>query len=185
VRDANHLRRAFSYHPAYYHFERDVVNFVDYGPQNSRGLRALKVWLALQQVGRTGALRMIADDISLSRELFDRAGAHERLEALTQSLSIATFRYVPIDLRERVGEPETEMYLNRLNEELLTRIERSGEAFLSKAVVAGKAALRACIVNFRTTRADLEVVVDLCVRLGDTVDEALRLQLHAPNGRTG
>jgi len=185
VRDANHLRRAFSYHPAYYHFERDVVNFVDYGPQNSRGLRALKVWLALQQVGRAGALRMIADDISLSRELFDRAGAHERLEALTQSLSIATFRYVPIDLRERVGEPETEMYLNRLNEELLTRIERSGEAFLSKAVVAGKAALRACIVNFRTTRADLEVVVDLCVRLGDTVDEALRLQLHAPNGRTG
>src|SRR5690606_24922646 len=43
VRDADALRAAFAYHPPYYHFEERVTNYVDYGPQNSRGFRALKV----------------------------------------------------------------------------------------------------------------------------------------------
>jgi aromatic-L-amino-acid/L-tryptophan decarboxylase len=172
VRDADHLRQAFAYHPAYYHFQDDVLNFVDYGPQNSRGFRALKVWLALQHVGRSGALQMIADDMALSRELHQMVAQHRQLEALTENLSITTFRYVPIDLREQIGAPHVEEYLNRLNQDLLTRIEQSGSAFLSKAMIAGKFALRACIVNFRTTRADLEAVTDLCARLGAVADEA-------------
>ena len=40
------LRAAFAYHPPYYHFDERATNYVDYGPQNSRGFRALKVWLA-------------------------------------------------------------------------------------------------------------------------------------------
>ena len=39
------------------------MNYFDYGPQNSRGFRALKVWLALRQVGRAGYLQMIGDDM--------------------------------------------------------------------------------------------------------------------------
>ena len=54
VRDAEALRAAFAYHPPYYHFEERATNYVDYGPQNSRGFRALKVWLALRQVGAAG-----------------------------------------------------------------------------------------------------------------------------------
>ena len=172
VRDANHLRGAFAYHPPYYHFQDDVLNFVDYGPQNSRGFRALKVWLALQHVGRSGALQMIADDIALSRQLHQMVAEHPQLEALTQSLSITTFRYVPGDLRDRIGTPDVEEYLNRLNQDLLTSVEQSGEAFLSKAMVAGKLALRACIVNFRTTLEDLEAVTALCARLGAVADKA-------------
>jgi aromatic-L-amino-acid/L-tryptophan decarboxylase len=170
IRDIAHLRAAFSYHPPYYHFQNDVMNFVDHGPQNSRGFRALKIWLALQQVGRTGALQMIADDMALSRDLYELTARHPRLEALTQSLSITTFRYVPPDLRERRDAPDVEEYLNRLNADVLTRIEQSGEAFLSTAVVGGRHALRACIVNFRTTRRDLDLVVELAVRLGDAAD---------------
>jgi aromatic-L-amino-acid decarboxylase len=67
VRDPEALRRAFSYHPPYYHFEEQATNYVDFGPQNSRGFRALKVWLALQQAGASGYRRMIEDDIALSR----------------------------------------------------------------------------------------------------------------------
>ena len=63
------LRDAFSYHPAYYHFDEQGTNYVDYGPQNSRGFRALKVWLALKQVGAEGYRRMIADDMALSRAM--------------------------------------------------------------------------------------------------------------------
>ena len=55
VRDAEALRGAFSYHPPYYHFEERATNYVDYGPQNSRGFRALKVWLALRQAGANTA----------------------------------------------------------------------------------------------------------------------------------
>ena len=110
--------------------------------------------------------------MALSRELHQLAAQHPQLEALTQSLSITTFRYVPIDLRGRIGAPDVEEYLNHLNDALLTRVEQSGEAFLSRAEVGGTVALRACIVNFRTTREDLEAVVALCVRVGAVLDAA-------------
>src|SRR5687768_15942743 len=63
------LRAAFAYHPPYYHFEEEAVNYVDSGPQTSRGSRALKVWLALKQVGAAGYRRMMADDIRLSKSM--------------------------------------------------------------------------------------------------------------------
>jgi glutamate/tyrosine decarboxylase-like PLP-dependent enzyme len=174
VRDPQALRNAFSYHPPYYHFGEEAVNFFDYGPQNSRGFRALKVWLALRQVGREGYQRMIADDIALSERLFAAAAAHPELEACTQALSIATFRYVPPDLRGKAGEPAAEAYLNTLNEALLERIQNSGEAFVSNAVVHRRYLLRACIVNFHTSEADVDSLPDLVARFGRDVDAELR-----------
>jgi hypothetical protein len=61
---------------------------------------------------------------------------------------------------------ERESYLQQLNEALLTRLERSGEAFLSHAMVDGRYALRACIVNFRTSMADIEALLPLVARHG-------------------
>ena len=138
VRDAEKLRKAFSYHPAYYHFGDQVVNYFDYGPQNSRGFRALKVWLALRQVGRAGYLKMIGDDMLLARHLHQLLAHHPEFEAATQSLSITTFRYVPPDLRPQLGSEEVETYLNQLNQNLLTAVEKSGEAFLSNALIGGR-----------------------------------------------
>ena len=66
VRDADRLRAAFSFHPPYYHFDETVTNYFDYGPQNSRGFRALKVWLQMQHVGARGYRQMIADDVALA-----------------------------------------------------------------------------------------------------------------------
>jgi aromatic-L-amino-acid decarboxylase len=165
VRRADDLRNAFSYRPPYYHFGDDVLNFVDYGPQNSRGFRALKVWLALQQIGRTGYVETIAEDMRLSRKLYQLVQNDMQFEALTQSLSIATFRYVPRELRAKLGQPDVEEALNNVNRDLLTRVERSGEAFLSNAVIGGKFALRACIVNFRTTDADIEALPGILGRV--------------------
>ena len=92
ARDAHVLRDAFAYHPPYYHFGEEAMNYVDLGPQNSRGFRALKVWLALRQAGREGYERMIGDDIRLSRRLHERVAAHPDLDPVTQELSITTFR---------------------------------------------------------------------------------------------
>ena len=172
VRRRGDLLRAFSYHPSYYHFDHEVTNYFDYGPQNSRGFRALKVWLALRQVGWSGYRQMIADDMSLSGHLHALVQAHPDFEAFTQHLSITTFRYVPRDLAG--GSPEAEDYLQRLNQELLSRVERSGDAFLSNAMVHGRFALRACIVNFRTSQADVEALLPLLSRLGAEADRALR-----------
>src|SRR6185503_8747463 len=57
VRDAERLGAAFSYRPPYYHFEEHETNYVDFGPQNTRGFRALKVWLALRHAGAAGYRR--------------------------------------------------------------------------------------------------------------------------------
>ena len=173
VRRPADLLRTFSYHPSYYHFDHDVTNYFDYGPQNSRGFRALKVWLALRQVGRSGYLESIGDDMRLSRHLYTLLDQHADFEALTQNLSITTFRYVPRDVRSRRDIGDVEAYLQRLNQELLARVERSGEAFLSNAIVADRFALRACIVNFRTTAGDIESLVSLLSRLGRETDQTL------------
>ena len=165
VKRPEDLRNAFSYHPPYYRFGEETLNFVDYGPQNSRGFRALKVWLALQQLGRTGYVESMTEDIRLSRKLFDGVRAHGDFEVLTHNLSITTFRYVPRELQSKAGEPETEATLNRLNEELLGRLEKSGRAFLSNAVINGKYAMRACIVNFRTSDADIDALPDIIASL--------------------
>jgi hypothetical protein len=93
---------------------------------------------------------------------------------MTQDLSITTFRYVPPDLRPVVGEEAAERYLDALNRDLLDRLQRGGEAFVSNAVVGGRYVLRACIVNFHTARTDVEAVVEIVARTGRTVDAALR-----------
>jgi len=172
VRDPDALSRAFAYHPAYYHFGEEATNYFDQGPQNSRGFRALKVWLQLQQAGRSGYAWMIGDDMRLAAELFERVGRHAELEALSLGLSIATFRYVPAGLRASIGRPETEARLEAINRELLVRLEQGGEAFVSNAVIRGRFALRACIVNFNTREDDVAALPDLVVRLGREVAAA-------------
>ena len=175
VRDRAALQAAFSGRPSYYVFpelgDDAPVNYFEWGPQNSRGFRALKVWLGLRQAGREGIVRMIADDCALARALYELVDAHPDLEAYTCDLSIATFRYVPPDLR---GDPGAVEYLNELNRELLERLQRGGEAFVSNAVIGGAFLLRACIVNFRTELADVAAVPGLVVRLGAEVDRELR-----------
>ena len=99
---------------------------------------------------------------------------HPDFEPLSQNLSISTFRYVPSDLRSRLGTSEVESYLNRLNQELLTAVEQSGQLFLSNVVVDGRYALRACIVNFRTSAADVAAVPPFVAQLGHQTDRALR-----------
>ena len=176
VREPHRLREAFGYTPSYYRFEAEgeepPINYYELGPQNSRGFRALKVWLGLRQAGREGYARMIGDDCRLAAALHRAAAAHPELEAATLGLSIATFRYVPADLR-RAGEA-AEPYLNTLNEALLARLKTDGDLFVTNAVLDGRFLLRACIVNFRTTDADVARTPEIVARVGRTVDAELR-----------
>jgi glutamate/tyrosine decarboxylase-like PLP-dependent enzyme len=166
VRDPERLRAAFAYHPPYYHFDERATNYVDYGPQNSRGFRALKVWLAFKQAGAAAYRQMIADDIALARAMADTIARHQELELVSCALSITTFRYVPPELRSQIGEEAAEREIDAINRDVLDRIQRGGEAFVSNAVVGGRFVLRACIVNFHASRRDAEAVPDIVARLG-------------------
>jgi len=161
VRERDALTDTFSYTPPYYRFtgeeEDPRTNFYELGLQNSRGFRALKVWLALRQVGRAGYARMIGDDCRLAAALLEAVRAHPDLEAGTRHLSIATFRYLP---RAATTEDQRDTF----NEQLLARLKSSGELYVSNAIVDGRFYLRACIVNFRTRLEDVLALPEIIVR---------------------
>ena len=168
VKNPNHLLETYSSHPVYYNFSKDdeglTQNYYEYGLQNSRGFRALKVWLALQQVGRSGYIKMIGEDVELSKLLFDLADKHSELDAVTQNLSITTLQYVPSDYNGDLEKKQA--YLNVLNEALLNELQKGGEVFLSNALVREKYCLRGCIVNFRTSKKDIAEIIEIIVRQG-------------------
>lgn len=170
VRSPADLLDAFSYKPSYYRFDDDtqepLPNYYEYGPQNSRGFRALKVWLQLRQAGRAGYRQMMADDIRLARQLESRVRESSVLQPGPGDLSIATFRHVP---QAAPRDDSRNEWLDALNTELLDRLQRGGEAFVSNAVINGCFWLRACIVNFRTQAADIDALVELVERLGDRI----------------
>jgi glutamate/tyrosine decarboxylase-like PLP-dependent enzyme len=171
VRDRDALRNAFAYHPPYYHFGvEEATNYVDFGMQNSRGFRALKVWLALRQAGRDGYVKTISEDIRLAAALHGHVQEHPDLEAHTHRLSIVTFRFVPARLRSRVAQEEVEAQLNDLNRAIQARLEREGEAFVSNAVLAGRYLLRACIVNINTGPKDVQALPEIVARVGRKID---------------
>ena len=179
VRNREDLHEAFAFKPTYYQFDdnegQEVKNYFEYGPQNSRGFRALKIWLGFLQAGASGYRRMIADDIELARRLHDFVGEQPLLEQGTCHLSITTFRYVPADLKDRALEagPVTE-YLNELNARIATELRRSGAALVSNAHLGERYVLRACIVNFRTTLEDVRGLPGLVVKIGRNLDPQIR-----------
>jgi glutamate/tyrosine decarboxylase-like PLP-dependent enzyme len=161
VRDRNLHRNTFSFTPSYYAFSKndeEVTHFYNDGPQNSRCFRALKVWSILRSLGRQRYVEIVDENIRLARRLFDLAVETPGLEALTQSLSITTFRVAPAD------RSPNDPYLDSLNRRTMELIQGGGEAHLSNAIVDGRFALRVCITNFRTRDSDMEAVPDIVLR---------------------
>lgn len=174
VKNPKHLIDTYSSHPEYYNFSKNegvpARNFFEYGLQNSRGFRALKVWLVLQQIGKNGYKDLIRKDIALSKLIFELADQHPELEAVSQNLSITTLRYIPVNIDNYENKVS---YLNKLNEALLDGLQKGGNVFLSNAVVKGAYCLRACIVNFRTTKKDIQEIIEIVVAEGRRIHASL------------
>lgn len=169
VRDPAALCDAFSFKPPYYEIGAEsavaATDFYEHGLQNTRGFRALKTWLCIQQTGRQGYMHRIGEDIELARYLYDQADKHPELEAGTCHLSIATFRYGPDGMIGALAEEQ----IDEINLRILDRVNASGEAFVSNAVLQGRQYLRACVVNFRTRREHIDHLIDLVVSAGREV----------------
>jgi aromatic-L-amino-acid/L-tryptophan decarboxylase len=173
-RDAENARAAFSSAEADYikvheEEEREAFAFWDYGIELSRRFRALKVWMMLRYYGLRRVAEAIAEDNRLAQYLAAGVRAREDFELLAPvSLSICCFRYVPEDARLRLEEarsPEERERINReldeMNARIMHAVQRGGQAYLSNATLRGRFALRACITNFRTRRADLDRTLDI------------------------
>ena len=148
--------------------ELESFAFWDYGIELSRRFRALKVWLTLRYYGARRVAEAIAEDLAMASYMAAQVEADPEFELLAPvQLSICCFRYVPASLRDRLeGAPNDDerekltSQLNRLNERIMHRVQRGGRAYLSNAMLRGKFALRACIINFRTTRADIDITLE-------------------------
>ena len=151
-------RAAFSTEDADYikthgYTDEEAFAFWDYGVELSRRFRALKVWLTLQYYGRRRIAQAISEDIALAAYLGETVSSANDFELLSPvELSICCFRYVP-----QRGMSDQE--LDQLNEKIMELVQKGGRAYLSNATVNGKFALRACITNFRTTKADIDETI--------------------------
>jgi aromatic-L-amino-acid/L-tryptophan decarboxylase len=159
VRDAALQRAAFASRAQY--LERAAHGLAagehwpnDYGPDLSRGFRALKTWITLRVHGTRRLGEMMAETCRLARHLAARVAAESELELLAPvPLNIVCFRY-------RGGDPD------RLNAGIAAQLQASGIVAPSTTRIAGKLAIRAAIFNHRTQECDVERLVEAVLRLG-------------------
>src|SRR5205823_656496 len=128
--------------------------FSEYGFQQTRGFRALKVWMSLRFHGVDGYTASIERDLSLADRLAQGVRQSDDLQLMTEpSLSIVCFRFAPVPLRN------DEERLNHFNKRLLEAVQLSGNAFLSSTTIQGTFCLRACVINHRSTEQDVDALL--------------------------
>jgi glutamate/tyrosine decarboxylase-like PLP-dependent enzyme len=177
VRDAGAHRQAFALTPDYLrHAERGVAAEAwwasEYGPELSRGFAALKVWMELMTHGVQTYAAVIERNVRQARLLAELVTRHPALELCAPvPLNIVCFRYAP----DGLGTAQTDL----LNEELLMRLQESGEAVLSSTRLQDRYVLRCAVVNHRSRDEDFEHLVQTVVSVGHT----LRAQARAGSPR--
>jgi aromatic-L-amino-acid/L-tryptophan decarboxylase len=159
VRDGALLRDAFSLVPPYLRTEEGkgfggLPWFSEYGFQQTRGFRALKLWMVLQQLGRSGIASHVARHLALAQRLASAVDGAADLERLAPvELSVVCFRYAPESLRADSKR------LDALNKRLMEELQSGGKVFVTGTVLGGRFALRACVLHFGTTEDDVDALV--------------------------
>lgn len=171
VRDPDDLTRAFRVLPEYLQdidLGYEQVNFADRGLQLTRAFRALKVWLALQTHGRRAHAEAVGQGITLALEAEAALRSHDDVEILSPaSLGIVCFRVRP------AGE-WSEADLESLNRAVQDTVVEEGTAMMSSTRLRERYALRLCILNYRSTAADVRAVVERIVAVGRALAPARR-----------
>jgi aromatic-L-amino-acid decarboxylase len=147
VRDLDHLRDAFSLVPSYLRARPgDQPWFSEYVFDQTRPFRALKLWMTLAAAGRDALAARITRSVALARRLADRVAAAPELELLAEPVvNVVAFRVREAD--------------EATNHAIPLRLQAGGEVFLTGARVAGREAIRACVMHGGTTEADIDRIV--------------------------
>ena len=167
VRDGTLHRATFASNPNYLtRMPRGLASaqpwFTDFTLDLSRGFRALKVWFTIKEHGSIELGNAMEINVRQARLLADLVDNEPHFELLAPvNLNIVCFRY----RRMETSEPE----LDRLNDELVIRLQESGEAVTSSTTIGNRRAIRACIVNQRTTNDDIIRTFDALRRIAETL----------------
>jgi len=170
VRDGVNLRATFSLVPPYILTEEGkgfggLPWYSEYGFQQSRGFRALKLWMTMLHAGRSGLAAQITRHNALAQylaALVNTAPDYEIMAPVT--LSIVCFRFVPDHLR---GD---DAQLDALNKRIMQAVQAGGEAFVTNTTLHGRFVLRACILHYATTEADLDALIEIVRRTAGAID---------------
>jgi aromatic-L-amino-acid/L-tryptophan decarboxylase len=180
VRDGELHRKAFANSAAYLRREESGLAAgsswpCDFGPDLSRGFRALKTWFTLKVYGADALGAAISRTCELARYLECRVAGTPELELLAPvTLNIVCFRY-------RGGDSD------RLNARIVVELHEAGEVAPSTTIIDGQLAIRAAIVNHRTSRAEIDTLVERVVAAGHAASTSVRFEracLLAETGRT-
>jgi aromatic-L-amino-acid/L-tryptophan decarboxylase len=183
VRDESLLRRTFSAEATYLDRQTEDAgagtNFRALSTQSSRGFRALKVWMAVQQLGTDGYRRLFRQNLACVAHLHERVRDDPDFEVLHEPrLYIYSFRYRPHRFAQSTvgaaGDDEVAGYLDRLNRAIAETANRTGEVFLTTTRIRGRVALRVSVCNHRTTMRDIDRLFELLRRLAQREDAAAR-----------
>jgi aromatic-L-amino-acid decarboxylase len=167
VRDAQAHRNAFTMRPSYLaETSRGVIAgglpFAERGLELTRSFRALKVWMSLKTHGVEAFARLIEQNVSQARYLAALIDAEPDLELIAPvPLNIVCFRFAPAGVDRDA--------LNRVNEEILLRIQESGLAVPSSTTIDGKFSLRVAITNHRSRKEDFDMLAEAVSRMGREV----------------
>jgi aromatic-L-amino-acid/L-tryptophan decarboxylase len=172
-RDPQIARAAFAHEAEYTRIIGEEADeafaFWDYGPELSRRFRALKVWMLLKGVGLHSLGEAIESNLACARYLDSMVRASDDFEMVAPvELSIFCFRHAPLHLRSE--SPEA---IDAFNERLLIALQRDGSSYLSNATLGGRFALRGCVLNYRTTLRDMEILLDDLRRVAKSLPTSL------------
>ena len=143
----------------------EAFAFWDYGPELSRRFRALKVWMLLKGVGLDSLGEAIESNMACARHIESLVKASDDFEMVAPvELSIFCFRHVPPQIKG--ASPEK---IDGFNERLLIALQRDGSSYLSNATLNGRFALRGCVLNYRTTPRDMQILLEDLRRVGRIV----------------
>jgi aromatic-L-amino-acid/L-tryptophan decarboxylase len=160
VRDLERLRRVFTLVPEV--LRGDTIegekNYMDYGIQLGRRFRALKAWVIWRSLGRAGVVARLEEQIRLANLLGDWIKADKRFELSARvSMGVVCFRFVAAigDAGPGSPTPATAQHLDKLNSDIVERVNASGRAYLTQTKLRGRTVMRIGLGNVLTTEEHL------------------------------
>ena len=141
----------------------------DLGPDLSRSFRALKVWMTLKVYGTQALGEVVSHTCRLARYLESRVAGMPELEMMAPvELNIACFRYRgTLTMEEPDAERgEDDGWLDRLNREIVIAVQEAGAVAPSTTRIRGRVVIRAAMVNHRTTRAEIDTLLESVLKEG-------------------
>lgn len=167
VRRVDALRRAFALQATYLlpamANEYNGVNYFDYGPQLSRGWRALKVWMTLRYYGAQGMRTFFRQTMACARHLHQLVRDADDFAVVQPEplLYIYAFRWAPPQLR---GD---DARLDELNQRISDELQRRRIAFAMTTRIHGRVTQRLSICSHRTTLADIDATFAAMRAIGE------------------